>query len=112
MTYFAMPGVKYTKFIPDSEQFAKVEYIIHAICQYFHTTFKRLDVDKRDQRLCFPRQTIMYFLKYHGGLSSVRIGKLMKKHHGTVIFGIRKIEGLLDVDPIVKDQLDEIKNLI
>ena len=44
------------------------------------------------------RQVCMYLLCQELGMSTTAVGKLLKKDHTTVIYGIQKVEDLMNAD--------------
>jgi len=54
----------------------------------------------------------MYMLRMHTRLTQKQIGELFDMDHSTVIHGVRAINRLLRVDPVVKNDIAVINKAI
>jgi chromosomal replication initiator protein len=65
-----------------------------------------LESKSRLTEIVIRRQVYWYYLKQHG-LSYTEIGRMFKKEHATVMYGVKKIIDLIEInDPYVKIHLE------
>ncbi len=87
--------------------------IVDKVAKYFSLKQEDLVGPKRDRDIVVPRQISMYLLRSELKMSYPRIaGELGRKDHTTAIHSIQKIEKELVVDLILKQNIQEIKQLL
>ena len=89
------------------------DLIIKVVAEYFFVSISDLLSSKRTHDIVYPRQIVMYLSRTLTDVSLQVIGKkLGKKDHTTVLHGYEKIQRLIDTDPAVKKDVEEIKKRI
>lgn len=74
--------------------------VIKAICKEFRVTPEHLVSSTRRSEIVLPRFAAMYLLRVTGyGRSLPRIGRILSRHHTTVLFGLRRAEYLMGENP-------------
>ena len=87
--------------------------VVDKVAKYFSIKTEELVGPKRDRDIVVPRQIAMYLLRSELKMSFPRIaGELGRKDHTTAIHSIHKIEKELAVDLILKQNMQEIKQLL
>ncbi len=83
------------------------------ICEHYGLSIEELCSRSRKRPLAYIRQLVIYFGHKYTELSSVQIGKQIGgRNHATVIHSINLIKNLKDVDEQVRNDIDELDNLI
>ena len=97
---------------PNTKNFS-TKKVLRAVAEHFAVEQSDLLGRKRVQEIVYPRQIMMYLLRYLLGHSQSQIGdELGGKDHTTVMHGVRKIEKLLKSDHQVERDLADIKQLL
>jgi len=87
------------------------EDIIKSVCIYYNVKSTQLKGPKRDAGLVKARQVAMYLLKGKLGLTQTEIGNLLGgRDHTTIMYGVDKIQGLVDNKDIVNEDIKGIIN--
>lgn len=66
----------------------------------------------RKREIVFPRQVAMLMLGSLYNMGVVEIGKEFGKRHATVIYAIRRVNGICETNTEAQNQIDEIKALL
>ena len=91
----------------------KIEDILRIISRHFGVTKGDLLSQRRHRSVVWPRQIGMYLAKQLTARSLPEIGRRFgNRDHTTVLHAIRKIEGQLDGNSRLKDELEELKKLL
>lgn len=99
--------------LSDSSNSITPDLIIKVVAEYFFVSISDLLSSKRSQEIVYPRQIVMYLCRTLTDVSLGVIGKkLGKKDHTTVLHGYEKIQRLIDTDPSVKKDVEELKKRI
>lgn len=86
--------------------------IIGAVCRHFKIEEALLSSTSRRAKIVGARQLSMYLLRRELGLSLSAIGSLIGgRDHSTVIHGIGKVEGMLNKNPEVRDEIHRISTI-
>ena len=97
----------------DSSQSITPDLIIKATAEYFFVSISDLLSSKRSQEIVYPRQIVMYLCRTLTDVSLSVIGKkLGNKDHTTVMYGYEKIQRMIETDPSVKKDVEELKKKI
>ena len=75
----------------------QIQKIIKAVCCYFTTTENELKQKVRVATKCYPRQIMCYLVYQYTLMGHRRIAKRLNQHHTTVLAGMRKIKGFIDI---------------
>ena len=99
--------------LSDSSNSITPDLIIKVVAEYFFVSISDLLSSKRSQDIVYPRQIVMYLCRTMTDVSLGVIGKkLGKRDHTTVMHGYDKIQKLIDTDPKVKKDVEELKKKI
>lgn len=80
--------------------------IIKNVCYFYKVKSTQLKSPKRDAFLVKPRQVAMFLLKKELGLTFVEIGNLLGgRDHTTIMYGVEKVENMLEKSLIREDIL-------
>lgn len=72
------------------------EDIVSGVCQFYNIKTTQLKGPRREASLVKARQITMYLLQKELGLTLVEVGNVLGgRDHTTVMYGVKKIEGLL-----------------
>ena len=91
----------------------KIEDILRIISRHFGVSKSDLISQRRHRSVVWPRQIGMYLAKQLTARSLPEIGRRFGgRDHTTVLHAIRKIEGELNANNRLRDELDELKKLL
>lgn len=89
------------------------ESILKVICSYYNVKQSHIKSSNRASNIALPRQVLMFFLRKELALKLEHIAYFLKrKDHTTIIHGVEKIQKLLIRDPLLKQDVDRITQLI
>jgi chromosomal replication initiator protein len=87
-----------------------IDQIIDAVVRYYHVTTEELKGRRRNQDIVRPRQVAMYLARNETQASLPEIGDALGgRDHTTALYGIQKIEGLLQEDNTLRRQVATIQ---
>lgn len=87
--------------------------VLGAVVRHYNVSVKDLQGRSRTRDIVAPRQAAMYLLREETGLSLVDIGQqLGNRDHTTVMHGIAKVEREIETDPLVRQQLMQIREAL
>ena len=87
--------------------------IIEKTAKHFQLNVEEITGPKRDKEIVVPRQVAMYLLRSELHMSFPKVAhELGKKDHTTAIHSIDKIERELQIDVILRQHVDEIRELL
>jgi chromosomal replication initiator protein len=75
-----------------SDYVAEEEEIIQTVCDFFQITREGMMGRLRTEKLAWPRQVAMYFVRRMTRRSLHEVGRLFKRDHGTVMHAINTVE--------------------
>lgn len=88
----------------------KIEDILKVVSRHYGVTRSDLLSQRRHRSVVWPRQIGMYLAKHLTARSLPEIGRRFgNRDHTTVLHAIRKIEGVIDGNPRVRDEIEELK---
>jgi chromosomal replication initiator protein len=91
----------------------KIEDILRIVSRHFGVPKGELLSQRRHRSVVWPRQIGMYLAKQLTARSLPEIGRRFgNRDHTTVLHAIRKIEGELQGNPRLKEELEELKRLL
>lgn len=105
MNYFTFPG------IPASERITKNK-IIRCVCEYFNTSFEKINVKTRKYEIVRIRSIIMLLLREMTGATFPYIGSIFSKDHTTIVKNLKRFNNNVEVDSVLSGQIDEIRVII
>ncbi len=87
--------------------------IIQTVCTYYTVKPKALKGKRRPKEIVRPRQVVMYLLRNLTELSLEQIGELLGgRDHTTVMYGIKRIEKLVEENLQIREQVNVVKQQI
>jgi chromosomal replication initiator protein len=91
----------------------KIEDILRIISRHYGVSKGDLLSQRRHRSVVWPRQIGMYLAKHLTARSLPEIGRRFGgRDHTTVLHAIRKIEGEINKNPNLGDELEELKRLL
>ena len=89
--------------------------IIRNVCKYYGVEEDTLLGPQRGKGIMEPRQVAMYLIRKMLGVGFNELGKLMKRDHGTVCHGVKKVETALErktgnLEEIIRDIRSNIES--
>ena len=88
----------------------KIEDILRVISRHYGVSKSDLLSQRRHRSVVWPRQIGMYLAKQMTARSLPEIGRRFgNRDHTTVLHAIRKIDGELNGNPRLRDELEELK---
>jgi chromosomal replication initiator protein len=98
--------------VEEDKPFFRPDEVIRGICSFYNIKETLIKGPKRDSGLVKARQIAMYILKQDLELSFVEIGNILGgRDHTTIMYGVKKIEGLL-LNKVVSEEILGIKSLL
>ena len=97
--------------IKDSDKEVTIDKIQKDVASYYHVTVDDLKGKRRVKAIVIPRQIAMYLARELTGASLPKIGaEFGGKDHTTVLHAHEKITKVLEEDPKMKREIEEIKD--
>lgn len=107
MNYFIIPGLMGRR-KTDLLTFKDKGRVIAAVERYFELPYAKLIQRNRIQSICHPRQILTYLLIKHTPMNKSEVSRMFKTDHATIVHTMKKINGLIEVDDRVRNQIIEI----
>jgi len=79
--------------------------IIRTVANYYGVPQAKLLSPARDYEIAWPRQVAMFLLKSRTLLNYSKIGRLLRRDHGTILWGVCAVKDRM-ADPTVKAQIE------
>jgi chromosomal replication initiator protein len=87
--------------------------IIEIICDYQDVKINELKSRSRRRDITYARHLIMYFMRKRCYLTFTEIGRFFGlKDHTTIMYGVQRIEGLVEMDESAKEEVSRLKQKI
>lgn len=87
------------------------DVLLEAICSFYEIRPAQLKSSKRNGVLVLPRHILMYLLRTELNTPLTQIGDFLGgRDHTTVLYGVEKIEKLIEASPKIKEEVVWIKN--
>lgn len=87
--------------------------VVERTSQHFDISIKEITGPKRDKDIVLPRQVAMYLLRNELHLSFPKIAReLGRSDHTTALHSIDKIEQMLGSDYVMRQHIEDIKDLL
>ncbi|MGI9426153.1 MAG: chromosomal replication initiator protein DnaA [Hyphomicrobiaceae bacterium] len=91
----------------------RIEDIIKIVSRHFGVSKPDILSQRRHRSVVWPRQIGMYLAKQLTARSLPEIGRRFgNRDHTTVLHAIRKIEGCLEGNPRLRDEIEDLKKLL
>ncbi|MBS1314229.1 MAG: chromosomal replication initiator protein DnaA [Firmicutes bacterium] len=99
--------------IASSQEEIEVDDIIKCTCDFFHISKSDLLGKKKNKEFVEPRQICIYLITDLMSLPLMTIGQKMGgRDHTTVIYARDKVAELINTNPRVATQVDDLKNML
>jgi chromosomal replication initiator protein len=86
------------------------EQVLRSVAHFYHVSEKDITGRKRTKEIVRPRQVTMYLARKETTASLPEIGALLgDRDHTTVLYGVGKIEGLLEQDNTLRREITAIQ---
>jgi chromosomal replication initiator protein len=85
-----------------------IDEVKNCVCRKYGVTLEQILSTERTQSIVTPRQLAMFISRKFTTRSLPEIAKHFEKSHATIIHGVKNITNRLDVDPELKQTLEEI----
>ena len=95
--------------LPANERRLTVEAIKRLVCDRYNVRPAEMDSPRRARSVARPRQVAMYLAKQLTSLSLPDIGRKFGRDHSTVLYGVRKIEGLMTKDKALAEEVAALR---
>ena len=116
--YNKVPSLSETKVILKdllnmSENKVTIDLIQTTVCKFFKISKNEMLSSRRSRYLVRPRQTAIYLTKILTSKSLPEIGReFSNRDHTTIIHSVKTIEKIKQKDPVMVDNINNIKNQI
>lgn len=90
-----------------------IDSIQKAVAEFYDVRLADMTSRRRPASIAFPRQVAMYLSRSMTKGSLIEIGEAFGgRDHGTVIHACRKVSGMVDTDPQVKDSIARLEGIL
>lgn len=90
-----------------------VDQVIDIVCRYYSVTPEAICSSSRKSTIAYPRQVAMYLARTETEASLPQIGAMLgNRDHTTILHGVEKITGLVEIDPQLRRDVLEIKAML
>jgi chromosomal replication initiator protein len=87
--------------------------IVKTVCSFYNVKQSHIKSPVRSEDIALPRQIIMYLLRRELKMKFEEIAYMLKrKDHTTVMHGVEKINRLMMKDPLIRDEVDKIMQMV
>lgn len=93
-------------------KFITADLIKEKVSEFFNMKIEDFNAKKRTKSIVYPRQIAMYLCREMTDLSLPRIGEEFGRDHTTIMHAYDKIYSDMEIDPELKNILNELKNRI
>lgn len=84
--------------------------ILKTVAEFYNLTLEDLQSGRRNQRIAFPRQVAMFFLREETGASLPQIGaRLGGRDHTTIMYGCERVRARMEEDTQTRRELLALK---
>lgn len=95
--------------LPANDRPPNVEAIKRLVCEHYNVRPAEMDSPRRARSVARPRQVAMYLAKQITSLSLPDIGRKFSRDHSTVLYGVRKIEKLMEDDKALEEEVAALR---
>ncbi len=86
------------------------EDILSTVAEFYNLSVEELRSERRSQRIVFPRQVAMFFLREETGASLPQIGaRLGGRDHTTIMYGCERVRARMEEDNQTRRELLALK---
>ena len=85
-----------------------IDEVKNCVCKKYGVTLSQILSPERTQSIVTPRQLAMYISRKFTTRSLPEIAKEFDKSHATILHGVKNISKRLDVEPELKQSLEEL----
>jgi chromosomal replication initiator protein len=110
MNYWIVPAIKKTVVLPITRT-EHTNFIIDAVIRHFNITMAQMAHKTRKKDVVRARQTAMFLLVKHTGLTKSKIGLIFGRDHTTVIHSCQSISTHISCEQETADEIAHIENM-
>ncbi len=86
--------------------------ILRSVCRHFEVSLAQLECPSRSFQFVWPRHCAMVLIRERVKLPLAQIGLLFRRDHGTVMCAIRRHAAIIETDPKLRSEWEELKKEI
>lgn len=86
----------------------ELDRLLHAVCKTYFIHPDRLLGRSKSGPVVKARQVLMWLARMLMETSATNIGKYLRRHHGTVLYAVRRVAGLRDTEPAYRAETDAL----
>ncbi len=98
--------------LPASDRTPTVEAIKKFVCERYNIRPAEMDSSRRARSVARPRQIAMYLAKQLTTLSLPDIGRQFDRDHSTVLYGVRRIDKLMEDDKALAEEVAALRRML
>lgn len=99
--------------VPEGGSNLTIESIQSAVAKHYHLKVQDFKSTSRIRSVSLPRQIAMYLIRKYTGVGFKEIGHYFGgKDHTTILHACSKIEAGLETDPVIRNAVESIQNLL
>jgi chromosomal replication initiator protein len=92
--------------------YPKLATVQRIVAAYYNESIFDILSNRRAARVTHVRQIAMYLCAKFTPYSYAEIGRKFGRDHSTIIYGVHRIEALLESDPALFIEIEELKQLL
>lgn len=93
---------------PNCKKVITAEVIINIVSEHENISVPDILSKKRDKDIALARQIAMYLSRKYTSMSSTDIAAVFEKDHSTVLHAIKKVEEIIETDPLKAADINTI----
>jgi chromosomal replication initiator protein len=99
--------------VPEDGSNFTIESIQNAVAKHYRLRVQDLKSTTRIRTIALPRQIAMFLIRKYTGIGFKEIGHYFGgKDHTTILHACTKIESNLETDPLIREAVESIQNLL
>lgn len=111
MNYFVLPGLK-GRSIKLAQPKEIVDRIISVCSKHYNVKTEHTFSRCRSLNAFNARSISMYLIRKFTALSLKDVGEIFGRDHTTVISAVRRVNNLIETDPVIKRDIENIRYLL
>lgn len=96
--------------VKDSEEICAD--IVAIVCDLYQISVTDIVSPSRKREFAEARQIVMYLLYKYTNMGVIGIGRFLKRHYTSVIYGRDNVKDLMDVNALFAAKINQIENMI
>ena len=95
---------------PQADPGAKHQRIIDGVARLFDIGRSEMLGPVRTEHLAWPRHVAMYLITKYCGLNNNEVGKIFRRHHTAVRYGVSRVLNRVATETTARDQLQLLES--